>query len=109
MKSPATAPAKPRRKSAGASSTVVVSDAARDGCILIPGPDGAGVLTFFRPEIANQVCDSGLSSPRIVVPLHPYIEAHAVRVAEDALLAHGMVRRSSEQLGFARIEVFTKP
>ena len=64
---------------------------------------------MFRPEIAHQVCDPSLSSHRIIVPLHPYTDPRAVRLAEEALSARGMTRQSSEQVGFAKIEVFTKP
>lgn len=88
--------------------SVRLSEAVQGGCILFPGGDGAGVYTVFRPEIAHQVCDPGLSSRRIIVPLHPYTDPRATRWAEEALSARGMTRLSSEQVGFAKIEVFTK-
>jgi hypothetical protein len=71
--------------------------------------DEAGVYTVFRPDIAHQSCDASLSSKRIIVPWHSYTDPRAVRVTEEALLARGMTRVWSEQVGFGKIEVFTKP
>lgn len=82
-----------------------VSDAVGDGCILMPQSDSAALYTVFRPEIAQRLCDSTLSG-RVVVPSHRYTDPRAARLAEDTVLAQGMVRVSSTTVGFGTVEVF---
>lgn len=92
-----------------------LSDSVQSGCILLPVGDEAlvedevALYTVFRPEIAHRLCDAGLLPSRIVVPSHPYTEPRALRAEEDVLSAKGMRRLSIEQVGFAKIEVYTKP
>jgi hypothetical protein len=92
-----------------------LSDAVQSGCILLPVGDEAlvedevALYAVFRPEIAHRLCDAGLSSQRIILPSHPYTDPRALRTEEGVLSAKGMRRLSVEQVGFAKIEVFTKP
>jgi len=84
--------------------------AARGGCILLPGDSASelGLYTVFSPGIAHQICDPALSSARIVIPLHPYVDREAAIRAEHTLLARGMTHVGGERVGFASIELFAK-
>jgi uncharacterized membrane protein len=86
-----------------------LSEAVGSGCLLVPEGDEVRLYAVFQPQFMHQLCDASLSSNRIVIPSHSYTDPRAVRTAEDALSAKGMSSSRSEQVGFGKIEVFTKP
>ncbi len=86
-----------------------LSQLGADGCILIPQADDLALYEFFEPEIARELCKGSLSSNRIVIPLHPYLRPGNAQRAIDTLTAGGFAAFSTEQLGFAKIEVFMRP
>ena len=85
-----------------------LSEEARGGCIVLPASERIWLYTFFRPEIARQICARDSSAARIVIPSHSYSDPRALRVAWDSALTKGMRQVSSKQVGFATITVFGK-
>jgi hypothetical protein len=75
------------------------------GCILLPSGDDATKYSIFRPDITQHLCDANLSD-RVIMPVHSYTDPRAGRLAEETLVAKGIVRLSTEKVGFAKIEVF---
>jgi 4-amino-4-deoxy-L-arabinose transferase-like glycosyltransferase len=76
-----------------------------DGCILLPSGDDAANYSLFRPEITQHLCDATLSA-RVIIPVHSYTDPRAGQLAEETLAARGMMPLSTQNVGFAKIEVF---
>ena len=85
----------------------VLIQSVEGGCILLPDGDDAARYAVLRPDIAHHLCDANLSA-RVIMPVHSYTDPRASGLAVKALSARGMTQLSTEEVGFAKVEVFAR-
>lgn len=91
---------KPRENWAAAARSIP-----EQGCIMFVPADARLLYTFFRPELAAQVCAAADSAP-VVLAASPYDPGGEREDAERALASRGLVRASTQSFHGPQVQVW---